>query len=105
MDLTTLTLSVLVTKINRSNSSGDGFYTVHQCPSIGLTSVHPDANYNCVHTLGAGCSGARRSRSTCCCRRAGSELASLWEQLQDLSRHLSFFFLAFGGLCEKQTSL
>lgn len=41
MDLTTLTLSVLVKKINRSNSSGDGFYTVHQCLSIGLTSVQP----------------------------------------------------------------
>lgn len=42
MDLTILTLSVLV-KIDRSNSSGDGFYTIHQCPSIGLTSVQPDS--------------------------------------------------------------
>lgn len=48
MDLTTLTLSVLVKKINRSNSSGDGFSTIHQCPSIGLTSVQPDSNCNCV---------------------------------------------------------
>lgn len=46
MDLPTLTLSVLVKKINRSNSSGDGFYTAHHCPSIGLTSVQPDSDYN-----------------------------------------------------------
>lgn len=50
MDLTTLTLSVLVKKINRSNSSGDGFYTAHQCQSIGLTSVQPDSNYNRART-------------------------------------------------------
>lgn len=101
MDLTTLTLSVLVKKINRSNSSGDGFYTVHQCPSIGLTSVQPDSNYNCAHTLDAGCSEAHRSRSTCWSSRAGSEVVSLCEQFQDLSRCLSFFFLSFGSLCEK----
>lgn len=56
MDLPTLTLSVLVKKINRSNSSGDGFYTAHHCPSIGLTSVQPDSDYNraCARALDAG---------------------------------------------------
>lgn len=46
MDLPALTLSVLVKKINRSNSSGDGFYTAHHRPSIGLTPVQPDSDYN-----------------------------------------------------------
>lgn len=44
MDLAALTLSVLVKQINRSNSSRDGFYTVHQSLSIGLTPVQPDCN-------------------------------------------------------------
>lgn len=86
MDLTTLTLSVLVKKINRSNSSGDGFYTVHQCLSIGLTSVQPDSNYICTHTLDATCSEARRSRSTRCCSRAVSDRVSLCGQFQDWSQ-------------------
>lgn len=46
MDLAALTLSVLVKQINRSNSSRDGFYTVHQRLPIGLTSVQPDYNFS-----------------------------------------------------------
>lgn len=42
MDLTAMTLSVLVKQINRSNSSRDGFYTIHQRLSIGMTPVQPD---------------------------------------------------------------
>lgn len=101
MDLTTLTLSVLVKKINTSNSSGDGFYTVHQGLSIGLTSVQLDSNCTCTHTRDATCSEARRSRSTRCCSRAVSELVSLPEQSPEWSQSLSFLSLSFGGLWEK----
>lgn len=68
MDLTALTLSVLVKQINRSNSSGDGFYTVHQGLSIGLTLVQPDYNSNppVIH-LTAPILNRAQSRMTCCC--------------------------------------
>lgn len=105
MDLTTLTLSVLVKKINRSNSSGDGFYTVHQCLSIGLTSVQPDSNYICTHTLDATCSEARRSRSTRCCSRAVSDRVSLSVGSFKIGRSLLSFLKSFGDLCEKYTLL
>lgn len=39
MDLTAMTLSVLVKQINSSNSARDGFYTVHQRVSISVTPV------------------------------------------------------------------
>lgn len=54
MDLPALTLSVLVKMINRSNSSGDGFYTAHHRLSIGLTPVQPDSDYNRAHALEGG---------------------------------------------------
>lgn len=50
MDLTSMTLSVLVKQINRSNSARDGFYTIYQRLSIGVTPVWPDYNSNAPHT-------------------------------------------------------
>lgn len=60
MDLPALTLSVLVKKINRSNSSGDGFYTAHHRPSIGLTPVQPMIPTITVDAGAGGGSEARR---------------------------------------------
>lgn len=92
MDLPALTLSVLVKMINRSNSSGDGFYTAHHRPSIGLTPVQPDSDYNRAHTPDAG--GVLKPTDEGCRAvvvGAVSELVSLCEQF---SRFVAVFVIS-----------
>lgn len=51
MDLTAVTLSVLVKHLYRSNSSRDGFYSINQTLSIDMTPVKSNYNEPSSHTL------------------------------------------------------
>lgn len=112
MDLTSLTPSVLVKQINRSNSSRDGFYSVHQRPSAAVTPVRPDYDSDQPDTeLTLPILNYASWRLTYCCwSGTWFESVSVLEQLEEMACTLSVchFYIcssaSFNSVCKNETT-